>query len=208
MENDLKYLTRSEIKRWYEQIKRIDAVIEETAEAAMPTVANNHNRLPSKLITACNQLLDEAGVARTYNIADIEVFHGYRHYNKPDGGKMARLTRNPDAYYGILKTTRFGVAHRHFSSDAFNLVLEGEGIFAGDPIDKGVFRRFYHGKRLIPGSELEIPLGMAHGHLVKKGSTMWLFAYQHCGFGVGLSCEGDFHQISGYDTAQFGPEYD
>jgi 2-oxoisovalerate dehydrogenase E1 component len=23
---------------------------------------------------------------------------------------------------------------------------------------------------------------------------MWIFAYQHCGFGPGLSCEGDFHE--------------
>jgi hypothetical protein len=207
MESDLKYLTRFEIQQWHEQIKRIDSVIDATVEAAMPTVASNHNRLPHQLINTCNALLDEAAVVRTYDIANIEVFHGYRHYNKPDRGQIARLTGNPDAYYGILKTNRFGVAHRHFSSDAFNLVLEGEGIFAGDPNDDGVFEHFYHGTKLVAGRELELPLGMAHGHLVKKGSTMWLFAYQHCGFGVGLSCEGDFHQLPGYDTAQFGPDY-
>lgn len=209
MSEDLDLLTRSEIKSWLETIKQIDSLIDHTIESNLGVITNNKNQLTSKIIEECTQLLEEANITRDYDLKNLEIFHGYRFYNKPDNGKMQQLTNNKDAYYGIARTTKFGVAHKHFESDAFNLILEGEGIFTGDPVEKNTFKNFYHGDLLLPGKELEIEIGMTHGHLVKKGSpTMWIFAYQHCGFGLGLSCEGDFHEVSSYDTNQFGSHYE
>lgn len=207
MEDDLVHLTGPEIKKWFDEIKHIDSIIHTIYESHLPAISQNRNKLPQQLIDRCNNLLAQSGNTFTYDLNNLEVFHGYSFYNLPDGGNMRQITNNPEAYYGIAKASKYGEIHRHFHSDAFNLILEGQGVFTGDISEKDRFRNFYHGMQLVPGTELEIEIGMAHGHLVRKGCDMWIFAYQHCGFGTGLSCEGDFHKIPKYDISQFGSLY-
>jgi hypothetical protein len=142
-----------------------------------------------------------------YNLNNFEAYHGYTVYAYTDGGRINKQSGNPDLYYGIAKTNSFGVAHTHKLSDAFNYIVEGEGVFTGDPADKNKFAHYYHGIPLVKDTELEIPIGMTHGHLVKKGVDMWFFFVQECGFKPKLKCVGDFYIKEGYDKEQFGPYY-
>ena len=57
---------------------------------------------------------------------------------------------------------------------------------------------------MVAGAEFEIPIGMTHGHLVKKGHDIWFLFVQECGFKPKLRCAGDFYMIKDYDKNQFG----
>jgi hypothetical protein len=80
-------------------------------------------------------------------------------------------------------------------------------VFTGDPEDQGKFNFYYHGAPMAAGKEFEIPTGMTHGHLVRKGSDIWFLFVQECGFKPNLRCAGDFYTVEGYDKNQFGPYY-
>ena len=204
MENSLKFFNRELIYRWLEECQKIDSLLKEDIGANLEKFSQNENCLPVDLE---NDFVKKLSGSTYYNLANLEAFYGYTVYAFPDNGKINQESGNPDLYYGIAKANVFGIAHTHKLSDAFNYILDGEGVFTGDPKDEGMFDFYYHGKPMIKDAVFEIPIGMTHGHLVKEGNDIWFLFVQECGFKPKLKCAGDFHTIDDYDRAQFGPYY-
>jgi hypothetical protein len=207
MNNALKFFDKELVYAWFEECKKIDAVLKENIEKGLDKFAANENCITSELEKEFLAKLTEANVSHSYHFPNMEAYHGYTVYAFPDKGEINAKSGYPDLYYGIAKTNSFGVAHTHKMSDAYNYILEGEGVFTGEPTDEGKFDFFYHRKPMITGAEFEIPIGMTHGHLVKKGSDIWFFFVQECGFKPKLRCAGDFYTVENYNKDQFGPYY-
>lgn len=176
-------------------------------ETSLAKFTANQNCITPELEINFTNKLSYLGISTDYHFPNLEAYYGYTVYAFPDKGEINFKSSNPDLYYGIAKTNSFGIAHTHKLSDAFNYILDGEGVFTGDPRDDGKFNFYYHGKRMVKNSEFEIPKGMTHGHLVKKGSDIWFLFVQECGFKPKLRCAGDFHIINDYRRDQFGPYY-
>lgn len=207
MERTLKYFVKKEMMDWYEEIRKIDKIISEDIESNYALIAKNKTKLTVELINILNKKIINAGIVTEYDLSNIEVFHGYIYYVYPDNGLKIKITGNEDINYGIAKSMVQGLPHRHFKSDSFNYILDGEGVFTGDPMEKGMFDHYYHGKSLIKDTEIEIPIGMTHGHLVKKDSVLWFMAIQECSFAPNKGCAGDFHKLPEYDKSIFGQDY-
>ncbi len=207
MEKSLKFFNKELMYRWLEECKKIDDVLKDSIEKNLEKFEQNQNCITRELEIDFTKRLAETGTSSHYCLPNLEAFHGYTVYGFPDGGEINSQSGNPDLYYGIAKTNSFGIAHTHKLSDAFNYILEGEGVFTGDPEDKDKFDFYYHGSPMIKDAEFEIPIGMTHGHLVKKGNDIWFMFVQECGFKPKLRCAGDFHTIEDYDKEQFGPYY-
>jgi hypothetical protein len=207
MSQSLGLLTREKARRWFEEIRRLDFHLAKELEKCAEDCSRNRSRLPDHHVVRLKAHLRSQGLKTSYDLRNIEVFHGYVFYTNPDHGQFIQESHNPHAYYGFAKSTALGYPHQHHKSDAFNFIMEGEGIFLGDPREKNRFPHFYHGLPFYRDMELQIPMGMTHGHLVKTGSTVWFFAIQECGFGPGRACEGDFHPALSYDLKSFGPDY-
>lgn len=207
MHETLCNLSQEQVQGWRDKMSAIDAVISGDIEANWQEIQANQGKVTKEIADRLREKLASAGIETDYDLENIEFFQGYTFYTNPDNGALSRLMNNPEMYYGVARTTSVGKPHVHHESDAFNLVLSGEGVFTGNPEDEGKFPNYYHGLKLEKGVEIEIPIGMTHGHLVKHGSDLWFFALQQCGFGKGKKCEGDFHSAENYDLTQFGPEY-
>jgi hypothetical protein len=207
MHETLKYFSKEEMYEWWHEIQTIDGVISGSIKEAFARIAANKTKIPSELVKSLQRQLKRAGIRTDYDLRHIEVFHGYVYYVYPDNGLKTIQTGNCDLNYGIAKATVQGLPHRHFESPAYNYILDGEGVFTGDPLERGMFRSFYHGKRLKRDVQLEIPVGMTHGHLVKRGSVLWLLAVQECSFAPDKGCAGDFHFLPNYDLRIFGTGY-
>jgi hypothetical protein len=207
MSGSLGSLSREQVRSWFEMIKMVDDIIYPIVELCTDRCVKNKSLLPNDIVEKLHDLLRVLAPDLSYDLRNIQIFHGYIFYTNPDHGELIRRTGNPDLYYGIARASEIGAPHRHAESNAFNFILEGEGIFLGDLQDTNRYKKNYHGISLQPDLELEIPVDMTHGHLVKKGSVIWFFALQECGFGPKKSCEGDFILRQDYDIAQFGDEY-
>jgi hypothetical protein len=192
---------------WYKEVVAIDSIIAKDIADNYELIEKNNTHLPQDLIEKLTEKIKLADIETKYELKNIEVFHGYVYYVFPDNGLKITETSNPDLNYGIAKATVQGLPHRHFESPSFNYILDGEGIFTGDPYEEGMFNFFYHGKKLIKDTEIEIPIGMTHGHLVKKGSVIWFMAVQECSFAPDKGCAGDFYKLPRYDKNIFGSDY-
>lgn len=207
MKDSLKFFTKELVYSWFEHCKKMDAVLKDEIEGNLEKFAKNQNCLPGELEARFVKALKDSSIPLSYNLANLEAYHGYSVYAFPDNGKINKDSGKPDLYYGIAKANVFGVTHTHKLSDAFNYILDGEGVFTGDPEDKGKFPFHYHGRPMVEGAQFEIPIGMTHGHLVKKGNDIWFLFVQECGFKPKLRCAGDFYTVNGYNKGQFGPYY-
>ena len=207
MKESLKSFTKEQTYVWFEECKKLDKVLNGSIVKNLDKFTENESCLPEEFKSEFETLLKNSNVNSEYDLSNIEAFHGYTVYGFPDNGKIALESKNADLYYGIAKAEVFGVTHTHELSDAFNYILEGEGVFTGSQKDEGKFNFYYHGQSMVKDSSFEIPKGMTHGHLVKEGKDLWIFFIQECGFKRKLKCVGDFHVIDGYDKAQFGPYY-
>jgi hypothetical protein len=207
MKDSLKFFNREQVYKWLDLCKQMDAVLDPLIQKHMPEIAANQNMVTAELANKFAETLSQHSIPLSYNLANFEAYHGYSVYAFTDSGEINTKSDNPDLYYGLAKATVFGVTHTHKLSDAFNYVIEGDGVFTGDPSDEGKFNNYYHGTPLLKDTAFEIPIGMTHGHLVKKDTDMWFLFVQECGFKPNLKCAGDFHVRDGYDTKQFGPYY-
>lgn len=207
MESSLKFFNKELVYAWFEECKKIDSILAEDIQGNLLKFAQNGNCLPADLLVDFQKKLKEADIFTNYNFANLEAFYGYTVYGFPDDGKINTESNNSDLYYGIAKASTFGVAHTHRLSDAFNYILDGEGVFTGNPADKDRFNFYYHGKPMVKDTSFEIPIGMTHGHLVKEGNSIWFLFVQECGFKPKLRCAGDFHIVDDYNKGQFGPYY-
>ena len=207
MDKSLKFFNKELVSQWFDECKKIDEVLKKDIEGNLDKFAANQNCITQELRTEFEKKLSDAGISYNYFFPNLEAYYGYTVYAFPDKGEINKKSGNPDLYYGIAKTNSFGIAHTHKLSDAFNYILDGEGVFTGDPKDEGKFPFYYHGKPMVKNTEFEIPIGMTHGHLVKIGSDIWFLFVQECGFKPKLRCAGDFHTVDGYDRNQFGPYY-
>jgi hypothetical protein len=197
----LKFFSMEQVNIWFSAISKIDRSTSEIISQNLAKIYENTNKLTPDLIAKLQNISSE------YNWNNFEAYHGYTVYAFPDDKKIVQESGNYDIYYGLAKATSYGITHQHFESDAYNLVLEGEGIFIGNENEKDLFKNFYHKKFLLKGSEFEIPKGMTHGHLVKKGKPVWFLFVQVCGFKPGLNCEGDFHITENINIQEYGDDY-
>jgi hypothetical protein len=207
MKNSLRHFSKEEAQDWFTTAKRIDEVLAPHVEASIEEINKNQNMLSETMIADFKKLLINAGIDTEYDLKNLEAFYGYTVYAYCDNKKKVNDSNNPDLYYGLAKATKYGKAHTHALSDAFNYVLEGDGVFTGDPEDEGKFDHYYHGTPLVQDMAFEIPIGMTHGHLVKENKSIWFLFVQECGFKPDLRCAGDFHLKDGYDSGQFGPYF-
>lgn len=207
MESSLKFFSKELVYAWFKQCKKIDDVLRGDIEKNLDFFAKNQNCITSELEKVFIKKLSEADVDYTYHLPNLEAYYGYTVYAFPDNGVISARSEKPDLYYGIAKTNSFGIAHTHKMSEAFNYILAGEGVFAGDQNDEGKFDFYHHGKQMVEGAQFEIPINMTHGHVVKKGSEIWFLFVQECGFKPKLRCAGDFYTVDNYNKDQFGPYY-
>jgi hypothetical protein len=206
---ELRHFRRGNVAEWFREIKKIDRLILPVLAELLNTgeFRASESKPPEWILSRLKSACDSAGLKYSYDLSNLEIFHGYRHYSFPDNGERRRLIGTPSCYYGIACANLIGAPHFHDRSDSFNLILAGEGVFTGDKADLDRFGRCYDEQVLQPGVELEVPAGMTHGHLVRGGSALWFFAYQTCGFQPGSACVGDFNRIPDYNVARFGPDY-
>lgn len=195
------------VEQWLREAKAIDAILLEDIQSSLPEIYMNNNEMTPNLVERFSEKLQQSGLSPAWDIGKLEAFYGYTVYTYPDNGRLKIQGDKPNMYYGLAKATSYGVTHEHYLTDSYNRVLEGEGVFVGSPQDKGRFPRFYDGDLLVKDKELEIYTNMAHGHLAKKGSSVWILFVQECGFKPDLKCAGDFHITPNCDISRFGKDY-
>lgn len=200
MRSTLQHFSLEDVRDWHDKLTTIDSAIRDFVVDNLCAFDSNHGMIPSELL---NQLDAAIGCHETLGWvpSTLQAFDGYRVYEFPDQGRIKILAENSDLWYGLAMAEKFGQVHTHHQSDAFNLVLSGHGTFRSDPMDDR-FLKNYHNDVLEAGKELEIPIGMSHGHEVVDGDHLWILFVQECGFRQGLRCAGDFHVNAELGTDQ------
>ncbi len=193
MLSSLQCFSLDEIRNWHAVLAKIDAAIRNFVVRNLDFFKSNGGMVPSELVEPLRREIANRNMLE-WNPSTLQAFEGYRVYEFPDGGNARNRSGNPDLWYGLAMAESYGQVHIHLESNAYNLVVSGKGIFRGEPGDSR-FANNYHGDLLIEGKELEIPIGMPHGHDVSEGSQLWILFVQECGFRQGLRCAGDFHTI-------------